>query len=196
MPPNSPVPWLELGHAFEIAHQFEQALAAYDRAATVAPRDPEGPKTGGLRAARWGEIDLAEPRLEEALRRDPRDAEAWHGLGLVRVQKGDLEGAKTAYESGLRADPAALENRVGLATVALKENHAEVALAEYDRVLVARPSFGDGYLGRAWALLLLGRLDESASSLEDARRNGADARAIARQQSLMDMLRRQNEKGP
>jgi protein O-GlcNAc transferase len=178
LPADSPIPWVELGHAMEIAHRYEQALALYDRAASVAPRDPLGPRTGGLRAARWGEISLAGPRLEEALRRDPRDATVWHALGLVRLHAGNLDGARTAYESGLVADPAALENRVGLATVALKAGDPERALQQYDRLLAERPGFAEGHLGRAWALAALGRRDAAIAALAEARRRGADAHAI------------------
>src|SRR5262249_20749109 len=67
LPPTSPIPWLELGHLEELSHHYEEALAMYDRAAEVAPGDPAGPRTGGLRAARWGELEIAAPRLEEAL---------------------------------------------------------------------------------------------------------------------------------
>src|SRR5882724_5965252 len=85
--PASPVPWVELGYALEFGHRYDEALEQYDRAAEVAPRDPVGPLTGGLRAARWGEVELAEPRLSEALRRDPRNGQAWHALGLVRARR-------------------------------------------------------------------------------------------------------------
>jgi len=188
LPADSPLPWLEMGHALEIAHRYEEALSMYDRAAEVAPKDPTGPRVGGLRAARWGELELSAPRLEEALRRDPRAADVWHALGLVRLRLGDLDGAAGAYESGLVADPAALENRIGLATVALKRGRPSEALREYDRVLAARPGFGDGYLGRAWALIALGRLGDAAESLEEARRHGADSRSIDRQAELLTAL--------
>src|SRR5258706_4703621 len=117
--PHSPIPLVELGHALELSHRYDEALAAYDQAAEVSPRDPLGPLTGGLRAARWGELDLAEPRLREAVRRGPKDPAAWHAFGLVLLSRGNLEGAEQAYRSGLLADPGALENRVGLATLAL-----------------------------------------------------------------------------
>ncbi len=188
LPADSPVPWVEMGHALEIAHRYEEALSMYDRAAEVAPRDPLGPRTGGLRAARWGETELAAPRLEEALRRNPRAADVWHALGLVRLHLGDLDGAQVAYRSGLVADPGALENRIGLATVALERGAPADALREYDVVIQARPMFGDGYLGRAWALIALGRFDEAAASLDEARRHGADARAIDRQTRLLTRL--------
>jgi tetratricopeptide (TPR) repeat protein len=185
LPADSPTPWIELGHAFEIGHRYEEALAAYDKAASVAPSDSAGPRVGGMRAARWGEAELAEPRLEESLRRNARDEAVWHALGLVRLHLGDLDGAKTAYLSGLAADPAALEDRLGLATVALAEHRPAEALAQYDNVLQRRPSFGDGHLGRAWALIALGRYDDAKASLAEARRLGADARAIALQEALV-----------
>jgi tetratricopeptide (TPR) repeat protein len=121
---SSAIPWVELGHALELSHRYDEALEQYDAAAKAAPNDPLGPLTGGLRAARWGEAELAQPRLVEALRRDPRSASAWHALGLVRLKLGDAEGAKAAYSSGLTADPRALENRLGLATVAIAEGDA------------------------------------------------------------------------
>jgi tetratricopeptide (TPR) repeat protein len=184
LPADSPVPWVELGHAFEIAHQYDQALVLYDKAAASAPRDKAGPREGGLRAAHWGEVELAAPRLEESLRRDSRDAEVWHALGLVRAKLGDFDGARVAYESGLRADPEALEDRLGLAMVALKQHRPADALVQYDNVLHERPRYGDGYLGRGWALICLGRYDEALASIDQARRLGADARAIALQEGL------------
>jgi len=181
LPPNSPVPWVELGHAQELSHHFEEALAAYDHAARVAPHDALGPKTGGLRATRWGELDLAEPRLAEAVRRDPSDAAAWHALGLVRLGLGQLEPARQAYGAGLHADPESLENRLGLATVALRSNQPEQALREYEQLLVARPNFTAAMLGKSWSLILLGRLDAAEAVLRDAQALGADPDSVARQ---------------
>lgn len=188
---GSPVPWLELGHALELAHRYDEALASYDRAALAAPSDPAGPRTGGMRAARWGEVELAEPRLVEALRRDSSDGEVWHALGLVRVHLGDLEGARKAYESGLEADPRALENRIGLATVAFERGDPASALNHYDAVLEHRPRFADGHLGRSWALLELGRYDEAEQALGRAVRLGAERRAARRQ--LEELSRRRSE---
>lgn len=191
--PGDPTPWIEMGHAFELSHRYEDALAMYDRASEVAPKNARGPRTGGQRAAAWGEVELAEPRLAEALRRDPRDARSWHTLGLVRLRLKDYDGAKTAYRSGLTADPAALENRVGLATVALAEGDAAAALEQYDALCRARPKVGDLELGRAYALLELRRLDEAERALERAEALGASAQVIRAQRRLLEKLRRARE---
>ena len=181
LPPNSPVPWVELGHAQELSHHFEEALAAYDHAASVAPGDSLGPKTGGLRAARWGELDLAEPRLTEAVRRDPSDPTTWHALGLVRLGLGQVEPARQAYSEGLRANPQSLENRLGLATVALRSDQPELALRQYEALLAARPEFTDAMLGKSWSLILLGRFDAAEAVLREAQALGADPDSVARQ---------------
>lgn len=185
---TDPRPWLELGHAFELNHQYDKALTMYDEASAIAPKDPAGPLTGGMRAARWGEVDLAQPRLEEALRRDPTNANAWHALGLVRLHRGDLAGAKTAYDSGLQADPSSTENHIGLASLALSQGRLEEALRQYDAVLEDRPKFADAHLGRSFVLIKLGRYEEARDTLETGYRLGANSAAVARQRALLDRL--------
>ncbi|MCC6900823.1 MAG: tetratricopeptide repeat protein [Polyangiaceae bacterium] len=186
---GEPTPWIEMGYAFELAHRYDEALAMFDRAAEVAPRDARGPRAGGVRAAHWGEVEIAEPRLSEAVRRDPRDASSWHALGLVRVRLGDLDGAERAYSSGLAAEPGSLESRLGLATVAVARGDASAALRHYDALCRARPKHGDLRLGRAWALLKLRRLAEAEHELGEAEQLGASTSAIAAQRRLLASLK-------
>lgn len=181
LPSGSPVPWVELGAALELGHRYDEALSAYDRAASVAPSDPLGPKRGGTRAARWGELAQAEPRLREAVRRAPEDAEAWHALGVVLLGLGRLDAARHAYAAGIGANDQALENRLGLATVALRLNEPAAALEQYERLLEERPGFTEALLGKSWTLILLERYDSAEAVLREAERLGADRDTVARQ---------------
>src|SRR5690606_3326390 len=38
--PRDPRAWIDLGHGYELLHRYDDALAAYDEAARVAPKDP------------------------------------------------------------------------------------------------------------------------------------------------------------
>lgn len=171
--PNDPTAWIEMGHAFEIAKRFDEALAAYDTAAETSPSSPAGPREGGMRCARWGEPEEAEKRLAEAIKRGANDAEIFHVLGLVRVNLRDFDGARAAYRQGLAADPKSAENLLGLATVAVVQGDANAALQAYDAVLSARPHYAAAELGRAWALGKLGRAPEAEKALDRALAMGA-----------------------
>ncbi|MDF2695032.1 MAG: repeat protein [Labilithrix sp.] len=183
--PGDPVPWIELGHAFELGHRFDEALAAYDTAASVAASSPVGPREGGMRAARWGEPEEAIARLEEAVRRGARDAETFHVLGLARLNVRDLDGAEEAYRQGLAADPKSTENLLGLATVAVVRNDPAAALAAYDAIVQRKPSYAAAQLGRAWALAKLGRRPEAERALDRATELGAPAANVDKQRRAM-----------
>lgn len=178
---GSPIPWLELGHAEELGHRYDAALELYDLAAQVAPGDAAGPRTGGLRAAQWGELEMAEPRLTEAVRRDPKDARVWHALGLVRTKLGDLAAAELAYRAGVQQDPGGLDNHIGLATLALVRDDPARVLEAYDAVLRLDPRFADAVLGRSWALVRLGRFAEAEQAIGEAARLGASSRSVEKQ---------------
>jgi tetratricopeptide (TPR) repeat protein len=183
--PGDPAPFLELGHALELSHRYDEALAEYDEAASVAPASPAGPREGGMRCARWGEIEEARPRLEEAVRRGARDADTMHALGLVLLHLGDTAAAVDAYRAATVADPKAPEGWLGLASVALVRGDAAGALDAYDHVMALRPRFAAGELGRAWALAKLGRRDEAARAIDRAEELGAPAANVARQRAAL-----------
>jgi cytochrome c-type biogenesis protein CcmH/NrfG len=185
LPPGDPTPWVELGHALELAHRFDEALAAYDEAARVAPASPAGPREAGMRAARWGEPEAARERLEEAVRRGARDAETWHALGLVRLKLNEVDAAEQAYRAGAAADANAVENLLGLASVAWVRGDPRGALDAYDAILARRPRSADASLGRAYALAKLGRRDEAARELEHAEELGAAKTFVDKQRAAL-----------
>jgi tetratricopeptide (TPR) repeat protein len=183
---QDPIPFIELGHAYEIAHEYEKALEMYDHAAEIAPADPRGSREGGMRAARWGESEWARPRLEEAIRRGANDVEAWHALGLLRLHDHDLDRADQAYRAGLAVDANALECHLGLATIAVERGDANAALSEYDTILARRPTWAPGHLGRAWALGRLGRKEEARAALAQAEKLGGESTSVAAQRKALD----------
>ncbi len=185
LPSGDPSPEIELGHAYELAHKFDEALAAYDKAAAVAPESPKGPLEGGMRAARWGEAEAAAPRLEEAIRRGARDAATYHALGVVKLHLQDLDGAENAYREGLRVDPSHDENLLGLATVALLRDDPAGALAAYDALVKKHPGYAAGELGRAYALAKLGRKGEARAALDRAESLGAPKANVAKQRAAL-----------
>jgi Flp pilus assembly protein TadD len=101
LPPGDPAPWIELGHALELVHQFDDAMAAYETAAEKAPASPEGPRQAGMRAARWGQWEDASSWLEEAVKRGGGDARGSEGGGvLARSRDGGARRSRLAGSAG------------------------------------------------------------------------------------------------
>jgi tetratricopeptide (TPR) repeat protein len=185
LPEDDPTPYLELGHALELMHRYDEALEAYDEGSRRTPRSPAAPREAGMRCAHWGETDLAAPRLEEAVRRGAHDADTWHALGVVRLNLGDDRGAEEAYRAAAAADPASAAPWLGLATVGIVRGDAALALSAYDAVLARKPRFAAAELGRAWALAQLGRKVEASQAIERAQALGAPAENVARQRAAL-----------
>jgi len=100
LPRDSPIPFVELGHAFELSHRFEEALGAYDRASEVAPRDALG-----LVRVSLGQLEAARQAYVNGLRADPMALENQLGLATVALRMNEPEQALAAYESLLAARP-------------------------------------------------------------------------------------------
>lgn len=190
--PNDPRAWIDLGHGYELQHRYDDALAAYDEAARVAPKDPRGPREGGLRCAKWGEKEAARARLEEAVKRGDDDPATFHALGLVRLSLGDRKGAKAAYLAGLETPRGKSDATcvLGLATVAVIEDDAAEALRWYDELARRRPNLAAAHLGRAWALAKLGRFADADAALEEAVSRGAPADEVAKVRAFVDERRK------
>jgi tetratricopeptide (TPR) repeat protein len=183
-PDGDPTALIEVGHAEELAHHFDLALAAYDDAAARAPLSPAGPREGGLRAARWGEVEVALPRLTEAVRRGAEDTETLHALGLVRLHAGDRDGAAEAYVRCSVHDKEDTSCLLGLATLALMREDHKAGLAAYDGVLARRRDHVGALLGRAYCLLMLGEKDAGIKAVDRAESLGAPAENVKRLRGL------------
>ena len=190
--PNDPIVWIDLGHAYELGHHYDRALDAYDHAADVAPKRPDGPREGGMRATAWGEYAAAKPRLEAAILRGDDDPETFHALGLVLLHLGDKEGARAAYTRGLAA-PLGDEDAtcvLGLATLAVLEEDPKTALRWYDELARRRPQNAGAQYGRAWALTQLGRFDDADGALAEAAALGGNPESIAKLRAWVEERRR------
>jgi len=196
--PNDPNAWIDLGHGYELAHRYDDALEAYDKASDVAPKSPAGPREGGMRSAKWGETKAALPRLEEAVKRGDDDPLTYHALGIVRLSLGDEDGAKKAYEAGLATPKGAQDATcvLGLATLAVVRNDANDALRWYDELAKRRPKASGAQLGRAWALGTLGRFDDANEALVEASSLGAKAEEVQKLRKWLEGERTKKKPSP
>jgi tetratricopeptide (TPR) repeat protein len=99
--PRSPVYYLLLGDAYQLAEQWTQADAAYRSAITLAP-DWTKPRINlGLSRLAQDKPDDAIQTFEGALKVEPRNAFAQQGKGDAQLQSGQIDAANRSFQQVL-----------------------------------------------------------------------------------------------
>jgi tetratricopeptide (TPR) repeat protein len=175
------------GDAAMAAGKPADAAASYRKAVAIDLLDVQSRvRLGGALAAQ-GDSAAAREQLELALKLAPGDPDAEFSLAYLDLRQGDAKSAIAAYRAGLAGRPDDVWARFNLAG-ALRASGArgdlEQALREYARLADLAPQNALVWLGRATALLQLGRCAEARAAIESGAarlpRDGALAQAQAR----------------
>jgi len=96
--------WLSLG-ILEASTHSQEALAAYDKAAALTPRDPEPHLSAGLLLEKQDKMEEAAAEYKAAAACDPKSTEALAGLANVYSKEKKLPEAETQLRALLALDP-------------------------------------------------------------------------------------------
>lgn len=81
--PDNPRAQINLGHAFEKAKRFPEAIAHYETAARLQPDSPQGHIRLASACFAQGKLELALAHASTAVRLDPNEPDARINLGVV-----------------------------------------------------------------------------------------------------------------
>lgn len=154
--------WQALGVAYIEATRWNDAVAAYERALTLAPDNvpaAEGLILAARQSGRWTDAETA---LAKAT-----TAPASLGRGLSAFQRGDMAAASAAFRDAVGQDPSRAEAWYDLAAALANQEQWEAAAEAFKRFVSLEPSDVAGWRG-------LGRAESGA------RRHAAAADAYQR----------------
>lgn len=170
------VPWvhIELGDAYRLAHQYDEALAELDRATRLAPGDAWARALMGATQSLLGDWEKARSSLDEAIRLDPGYAWARAVKANLLAKIDELDDALRTIRASLDADPK-MYWAWGLKSSLLDRLDADPAEQEQAARNGLQLQPGDIFLlmRLAEALLRQGRYDEAESHF----RAGVDSAA-------------------
>jgi tetratricopeptide (TPR) repeat protein len=160
------------GNQLAIKQQFPQALASYEKALALAPKDTPGLHfhVGDIywRMLRYHE---AENELQQELRINPYHAKASYELGAIYAKEGDPEKAVALLDKAVALDPSLIAAHRSLGQAYLDERQYNLALAQLLLVAKATPS---DYTIRN----MLATTYRSMGRLADARREAAESQKL------------------
>ena len=162
-----------------LGHNAE-ALAAFQRAAAMAPNSQDVRTYLGLHYARVKDWDRAAPLLEQVVAESPDRTTAVEALADVRVHQGEaaMDAGKTAdaiaaFERARTLQPSAFRHDLDLGVLYLAARRFAEAREALDRVLAAHPDDAMALFKRAQVSVLLDEPDK-AQRIELAKKR-ADA---------------------
>src|ERR1035437_5672481 len=121
--------WLSLAHVLE-ATKPEEAIAAYQQAAVLQPRDPEPHLAAGLLLEKQEKFSDAEHEYKQALGLDPSASDAVTGLANIYMRGRRFPEAEAELRRLSAARPDQAAARIQLGRVLAAEGKNEEAIVE------------------------------------------------------------------
>ena len=134
--------WIVLGHLLENS-KSEDALAAYQKAATLTPKDPEPHLSAGLLRERQKDFPGAETEYQQVLALDPRSTDAVIGLTNLYMKSGRIGEAEPLLRrlADERPDDAGIHLQLG--RVLDTQGKKDDAIPEIQAALKLTPNDSD-----------------------------------------------------
>jgi tetratricopeptide (TPR) repeat protein len=130
--------WLSLGHALERSKP-EEALHAYQRAATLQPKETEPHLSAGLLLEQESKFADAEQEYKQALALDSRSADATTGLANLYMQGRRFPEADVYLRNLLAIHPESAPAHIQLGRILAAQGKNDEAIAELQSGLELKP---------------------------------------------------------
>jgi tetratricopeptide (TPR) repeat protein len=149
------------GYAYFDKGDYAHAIADYDDAIRLDPRNADAFNMRGLAYQKRGENDRAIADFDEAIRIDPNNSIFFNNRGSAYYEQGDYSRGNADFDEAIRLNPRnadALNNRCWMRAIAGQLQDALADCNESLRLRLRRPEALDS---RGFAYLKLGRLDDA-----------------------------------
>lgn len=120
--------------------QPQKAIAAYNKALEINPKNIDARASRGAVYFFTGEFDLAQQDFEQVLRENPNHAATYTAYGSVLAARGDYQNALKVLNMAIVLDPERVENFFSRAGVYFMLGQYEEAITDYTSVINLRPA--------------------------------------------------------
>lgn len=164
----------ERGRLLHVQQDFPAALAAFDAALQLRPRDARVCRFRAETLLELNRLPEALQSLNDCLKSGPPDAGAFRARAALRTRLGQYAEAQADYTR-------ALELNANGATYAargwcyLVADAPKLALADFEESLRRTPAQSDAYAGRGLSRVLLGEGPSAIADAEEALRQGPES---------------------
>jgi tetratricopeptide (TPR) repeat protein len=183
-----------LAQADSESDRHTDAIAEYEAAIKLAPRQPGLHEELGIEYRNAGQIEAADAQYRAELDIDVNNTGARYKLGTLQLERGRPEEAKKLIESALQQNPNLPDAHYYLGRAQMQLGNDEEALASFKVILSSNPDSEieqQTYYQLANVYRRLHRMDEAKAAL--AQFEGLKQQSNAHQQQLYEKKRKIQE---
>jgi tetratricopeptide (TPR) repeat protein len=159
-----------LGHAHELARDYDRAELCYRHAVTLEPKRAWPLRVLGARLLRFQRYREAAEVLTRASELDAQHAETYNALAIALTKSEQVARAELTFSAAIARFPKERRFRLGLAVLYTNEGRMRDALAEYDAIVQRWPDFAEVHVARSILLAELGDREKALAALKEALR--------------------------
>src|SRR4051812_16225303 len=159
--------WNVLGLALEQSHP-QHALAAWQRARTLAPHEAEAHFRIGDFFRRRRELGAAIAAYRAALAIAPNSAVIHNNIGLALQEQGDCDEAEQHYRDALQHQPGMVEALANLGDLCLVTHRIPEAIAWFKEALARNPNVAGLWTKLGFCEHRLAAINDATTSFERA----------------------------
>jgi tetratricopeptide (TPR) repeat protein len=158
----------EKGKAYLEKNEFDAAVAAFDKAIQLNPRDGDAFRGRGSAYFFKQKYDLAIASLNEAIRLDPKNSVAYANRGCAYGSKGDYDKAIADFSESIRLNPADDATICSRGIAYETKQDFDHAIADYTEAIRVNPRCALAYAHRSWSYDRNGQPDKVLADLDAA----------------------------
>lgn len=168
--PGSWMAHVNLGNCLRQKGKPDEAIAQYEEALRLDPKEAEAHHNIGLSLMQKGKVDDAIAQYRQALQLNPKLLNAYVNLGDALLQEGKADDAMAQYLAALKINPDDPMAHYNLGTVLFRQGKLDEAIAHFERAVQIKPDYSDAHDNLGGALAEKGRLDEAIAHFQEALR--------------------------
>jgi tetratricopeptide (TPR) repeat protein/transglutaminase-like putative cysteine protease len=158
------------GSVLAIRGKYEEALAAFDQAIKINPRDVWNYITHAGAASALGRTDVALADYDKAAVVDPTDSSVWYARGRLLATQARYAEAVDAYSKALALSPKNWNLLVARADAYHQQDRDDLAAADMEAMVALRPKAAGSYIALASFRSLRHDPPGALEALDDAQR--------------------------
>jgi tetratricopeptide (TPR) repeat protein len=166
---------VETGRTLLNEGKFDAALAAFNEAVRLAPKDAEGYRWRGLAYRQNRDIDKAIADYTAAIRLAPRDVDAYWYRGCAQRDKGQFDRAIADCTEAIRLKPDHADAYYTRGNAHEWKGELPQAIGDYSKSIRIRPTDAEAYCCRSTAYYRMGDYDRSIADCRQTVRMKPDS---------------------